>query len=169
MADREPVAWFTVNGMHIPIFDGESKEDAFKRSQMERSKKEADNRNAEIKSHYKFHAEQSKKLESDKYESGTYDINTLKPVSFDSGYQFTFSQIGDNYSEEEYNSLVSGTQSKIDDKTVYAGKFEGTPEISFYTKDKNFAMEIGRRYNQISIWDWGACDEIKTGGTGRRK
>lgn len=31
MADRKIVSWFTVNGRHIPVFEGEKKSDAFKR------------------------------------------------------------------------------------------------------------------------------------------
>ena len=146
MSDREPIAWFTLNGRHIPIFEDEGKKD-----------------------HFNKHKDVIEKLRSDKYGDGTYNVNTLEPVVFDKGYQFTFCQIGDDYSQIEYNALVNGILSKLSDKTVYAGKFEASPEISFHTMDKNFAMEIGRRYNQISIWDWENCDEIKTGGTGERK
>ena len=32
MADREPKAWITVNGAHVPIFEGETKADAAKRA-----------------------------------------------------------------------------------------------------------------------------------------
>ena len=32
MADREPVAWITMNGQRVPIFEGESKGDAINRS-----------------------------------------------------------------------------------------------------------------------------------------
>ena len=38
MADKEPKAWITVNGNHIPIFEGESKGDAIER--FKRQKKE---------------------------------------------------------------------------------------------------------------------------------
>lgn len=31
MADKEPKTWITINGNHIPIFEGESKDDAVKR------------------------------------------------------------------------------------------------------------------------------------------
>ena len=30
--EKEPVGWVTVNGKHVPIFEGESKEDAVARS-----------------------------------------------------------------------------------------------------------------------------------------
>ena len=32
MAEREVKGWFTLNGKHIPIFEGESKQDAVNRS-----------------------------------------------------------------------------------------------------------------------------------------
>ena len=160
--------WITVNGQHIPIKSGQSVDDAIKDRQMRYSKQEAKERD-NTHSHQKAHQNAIKTLSSDKYTDGTYNISTLKPVEFDHGYQFTFCQIGDDYGESEYNALVNGILSKLKNKNVFAGKFEGSPEISFYTEDKDFAMEIGKRYNQISIWDWGACDEIKTGGTGRKK
>lgn len=31
MTDKEPVSWITVNGVHVPLFDGESKQDAINR------------------------------------------------------------------------------------------------------------------------------------------
>ena len=38
MADKKVVAWFTMNGKHIPIYEGESKDDAVKRSVTQGSK-----------------------------------------------------------------------------------------------------------------------------------
>ena len=40
MSDKEPKAWITVNGNHIPIFEGESKGDAVKRWTKEKTKKQ---------------------------------------------------------------------------------------------------------------------------------
>jgi hypothetical protein len=54
------------------------------------------------------------------------------------------------------------------DGKVLAGKFQGTPEISFHVNSKATATRLGRKYNQISVWDWGKGEEIPTGGTGRR-
>ena len=39
---KEPTAWITVNGVHIPIYEGESKDDAVKRMTTERAKKAAE-------------------------------------------------------------------------------------------------------------------------------
>lgn len=107
-------------------------------------------------------------LSSDDYDSGTYDINTMEQVSYPKGYQVTFSQIGDNYSDAEYADKVNEFLNISSDGKVLAGKFEGTPEISFHCNSKSTAIRLAKKYNQISIWDWGKCDEIKTGGTGER-
>lgn len=114
------------------------------------------------------HRQAMNKLNSSSYDDGTYDINTLQPVSYDSGYQVTFSQIGDNYSDSEYAGKVNEFLSISSDGKTLAGKFEGTAEISFHCNSKQKAISLAKKYNQISIWDWKNCDEIKTGGTGRR-
>lgn len=114
------------------------------------------------------HMDAIRRLDSPGYEDGTYDLGTMTQVSYDSGYQVTFSQIGDNYSDSEYASRVDEFLSVSSDGRTLAGKFEGTPEVSFHVSDRATAERLARKYNQISIWDWGNCDEIKTGGTGRR-
>jgi len=68
------------------------------------------------------------------------------------------------------------------DKVVSAGKFGETPEISFNVTNRKKAESLGRRYNQVSIWDWGKqakdmangadwSDDwyISTNGTGKWK
>lgn len=114
------------------------------------------------------HLDAVNRLSSSEYDNGTYDLNTLTQVSYDSGYQVTFSQIGDNYSDSEYADRVNEFLSVSSDGKTLAGKFEDTPEVSFHCNDRATAERLARKYNQISIWDWGNCDEIKTGGTGRR-
>ena len=117
----------------------------------------------------KKHTQAIKKLMSPEYESGTYDLETLKQVEYNKGYQVTFSQIGDRYSDKEYANKVNEFLSASSDGKASAGKFEGTPEVSFHVGDRKVAEELGRKYNQISIWDWEKGDEISTGGTGRRE
>lgn len=103
------------------------------------------------------------------YEDGTYDLNTMETVSYDNGYQVTFCNIGDNYTDEETMELINLFLTESIVPVVYAGKFESEPEISFRIADKEKAIELAKRFNQISIWDWSEMDEIKTGGTGRRE
>lgn len=114
------------------------------------------------------HKDAVSKLSGSEYADGTYDISTMAPVEYDSGYQVTFSQIGDDYSDAEYANCVNEFLAVSSDGKTLAGKFEGTPEVSFHCNDKATAVKLAEKYNQISIWDWGTCDEIKTGGTGRR-
>ena len=98
----------------------------------------------------------------------TYDIATLKTVSYGNGYQVTFWNIGDRYTAEEYADHVNEFLQYTPDYVTNAGKFEGSPEISFRVLSKRTAMRLARKYNQISIWDWENEEEINTGGTGRR-
>ena len=74
MAQKEPIDWITVNGKHIPIYEGESKQDAYnravakdnedkKKSDIARSKKEAD--------------KASGKIDTSKSTVEDFDINSL--------------------------------------------------------------------------------------------
>ena len=60
MAKKEPVNWITVNGKHVPIFEGESKQDAYNRAiakeneskkseDIKRNKAQADRLNGKVK------------------------------------------------------------------------------------------------------------------------
>ena len=183
MANDGDIQWITVNGQHIPLGAGESKEDAIKRAfgkkedpidkqQREIAERQAEkdrlNEDRKGKSTQDEHKEAVNELSKDKYEDGTYDISNFKPVEYESGYQVTFCQIGDNYSAKDYDSRVNEFLAKSSDGRTSAGKFEGTPEISFNVSSKAEAIALAQKYNQISIWDWKNCDEIKTGGMGRR-
>lgn len=180
---NDVVQWITVNGKHIPLGAGESKEDAIKRAfskkedatdrqyrQIAERQAEKDKLNEDKKavSTQDAHKSAVEELSKDKYEDGTYDISNYKPVEYENGYQVTFCQIGDNYSAKDYDSKVNEFLSVSSDGKVLAGKFEGTPEISFHVSSKSEAIALAQKYNQISVWDWKNCDEIKTGGTGRR-
>lgn len=109
------------------------------------------------------------KLNGSDYEDGTYNLDTLTQVSYSDGYQVTFCQIGDDYSNSEYADRVNEFLAVSTDGVSSAGKFGGTPEVSFHVADRATAERLGRKYNQISIWDWENCAEISTGGTGERK
>ena len=142
-----------------------------KNSQVAKNKAEADKLNGKdtnSKYGYSTIKANTEKLSSDKYQDGTYDANSLKEIDYDSGYQVTYCQIGDKYSESEHDALIKDFLSHTDDSRVSLGKFEGTPEHSFHFKSRDEAISYAKKYNQISIWDWSKCEEIKTGGTGRR-
>ena len=85
-------------------------------------------------------------------EDGTYDLATGKKVDFGSeGYNVSFEQSTDNFTNAEYYAKIRECQTACDGK-VYGGVFGGDPEISFYTKDINVAKNIMYKYNQHSIW-----------------
>ena len=214
--NKEPVAWITVHGVHVPLFEGDSKEDAIRRAitgknphtkpksladtpqskltteqkqklaekqlkknpndtlakhQIEANKKEADRLNSE-NSTQSVHKRAIAELNDSRYEDGTYDITTKKSVSFSNGYQVTFCQIGDNYTDADYQQKVNECLKMSSDGKTYAGKFGGSPEISFHCNSKEEAIAYAKANNQISIWDWAADNgngaEIDCGGSGDR-
>lgn len=109
------------------------------------------------------------RLASDLFADGTYNLNTLTAVEFNSGYQVSFCNIGDDYTEDDYEFISAMFSEASSDGIAYAGKFDGTAEVSFHFANKLTAIKYAKMFNQISIWDWSAMDEIKTGGTGIKK
>ena len=107
-------------------------------------------------------------LTSPVYPDGTYNLETMKAVDFDHGYQVTFCQVGDDYTDDDYEFLCAMFSEVSSDGIVYAGKFGGTPEVSFHFTSCENAIKYAEMFNQVSIWDWKNADEIKTGGTGAR-
>lgn len=187
---KEVKQWITINGIHIPLFEGEAVKDAvsrmknnktagpknkdskfsgdskdYKAEQIAKNKAEADRLNKES-STQSVHKRAIQELSDKKYDNGTYDIQTKKAKEFPEGYQFTFCQIGDNYSDNDYQIKVDECLMRSSNKQTYAGKFGGTPEISFHCNSLEEAIKYGKENNQISIWDWKNCVEIRTGGTG---
>ena len=114
-------------------------------------------------------SEAIERLNDDRYEAGTYDLSTMQTVEYPRGYQVTFSQIGDNYSAAEFAQLCNEFLRYSSDGRISAGKYGGTPEVSFHVNDLRTARRLARKYNQISVWNWAASEEISTGGTGRRR
>ena len=101
------------------------------------------------------------KLNDKSIEDGTYDLDTGKKVDFgNKGYNVSFEQSSDNYSDSEYFDKIEECR-KLCDGKVYGGKFGGSPEISFYTEDKETAMKIMEKYNQHSIYDNSIGDVIE--------
>lgn len=114
------------------------------------------------------HASAISRLSSPGVPDGTYDLNTMKAVEYNRGYQVTFCQIGDNYTPNEYADKVNEFLNHSSDGRTSAGKFGGTPEVSFHVSNRRTAIRLAKKYNQVSVWDWKDCNEIITGGTGRR-
>lgn len=177
MAKYEEGQWITIRGRHVlvgadgvPQFNESVKEKQLARAEAERKvRNEKDPKATADLGTQQRHKKAVEELNSDKYEDGTYDIDSKKTKDFTSGYQVTFCQIGDNYSDAEYANKVNECLKMSSDGKTYAGKFEGTPEISFHFANQKQAEDYARANNQISIWDWKNMLPIDTGGTGKRK
>ena len=90
-------------------------------------------------------------------EDGTYDFVTLKPLSFDKGYEVSFETYAKNsenyYSDEEFDNIVFKLSSLFG-INANLGVYGGFPQISFYFEDKNMSLAIAALFNQQSVWDW---------------
>lgn len=151
---EEGGVWRTIGGRRVFIKDGEDLATAMKQSGKFKN----------IKENYADFAKEIKgkieELKSDRYEDGTYDIDTKESVNFNSGYQATFQQLNDKYTDKEFGELVKKYADSTDGK-VYAGKFGGSPEISFHFENEKDALEICKKYNQVSYWNWETMEEVK--------
>ena len=92
-------------------------------------------------------------------EDGTYDLATGKPVKYEYGYQVSFQEETTErkgfpayITDKEYDRKVEVLQKELDSKPDL-GRF-GEPEISFHVDSYDKAMEVARRFNQESIYDW---------------
>lgn len=150
--------WKTINGARVFVKDGQSIEDALKELEPKQApqdepeqyfKKELTkepSNNTIRKQRIKLAALKNKA-------EGTYNLETGEPISYDSGYQVSFQQTSDTYTDEEYDAKVA----EMIDRTgsiAHGGVF-GEPEMSFHTDSIDEAMAIAKDYNQHSIFDWG--------------
>ena len=101
-----------------------------------------------------------RRLKTNVYMDGTYDLQTMKPIQFNNGYQATFQTTSDNYTKKEFWNLVNW-YSKITDGKYYIGKYNNELEVSFHFDIEQDAKDICKKFNQISYWDWQHMDEIK--------
>ena len=107
----------------------------------------------------KYNGIRNKTNISDYAGDGTYDIYTHEIVNFDRGYQVSFETVLDNYTDTEYEDIVY-KMSLLSDNTAYLGVYSSDPEISFHFDDIELAFVLAILFDQISIWDWSASDEI---------
>ena len=87
------------------------------------------------------------------FADGTYNLDTLEAVEFFAGYQVSFCQLGDTYTDDDFEFIVAMFKEVSSDGHVYAGKFGGYPEISFHFANRDLAVRYAKMFNQISIWD----------------
>ena len=168
-AKDDEVQWITVKGNHIPIKNGQSKEDAVKsffeskgKSSGEKSEsKKVDN----SKNSGKVYTNTMSKIRNFKAkEEGTFDFETGKPKSYPNGYSVSFHQNEPDengkwksdygrYSEKDYDKNVADLVNETGGE-LNIGYFAGTPEVSVWVKDFKTAVKMAKKHNQHSIWNW---------------
>lgn len=154
--ERPIITWITYNGRRIPI--KKSMTSKFEKKMQDALEQKQDEEKTKAGQSYR---EKLSKISKPTIPDGTYDLDTGKPVDFGGkGYNVSFEQSGVKLSDAEYWERIQECRDKCDGR-VYAGKFGGDPEISFYTTNKEDALDIMRKYNQHSIWDNSIGDIIE--------
>ncbi len=105
---------------------------------------------------HKIKGQKAKLLALKNKPDGTYDLETGEAVSYESGYQVSFQQTGDTYTDAEYDDKVVEMIKRTGSR-AHGGVYAGVPEISFHTDNINEAMRIAVEYNQESVFDWAAA------------
>ena len=141
--------WRTIGGRRVFIKDGEDLATAMKNSgKFKDVKKKHETKNKDKQG--KEYKDKLKGLKGKK--DGTYNLDNGKKVDFgNKGYNVSFEQSTDNYTDAEYYDKINECRTLCDGR-VYGGVFGGDPEISFYTTDLETAKKIMYKYNQHSIW-----------------
>ena len=94
-----------------------------------------------------------------KEENGVYEFFTKEKVVFDKGYQVSFENPNDTYSDEEYIDLCF-KMSLISDYNLYLSIYDNISRFSFYFDDYEIANTLGLAFNQSYIYDWSTNTEI---------
>ena len=94
---------------------------------------------------------------------GTYDFVSLNNENFEKGYSVIFETPSRNsenyYSENEYDDMVYKL-SCLFGKNAHIAVYENNPHISFYIEDKKLSFSMAALFNQKTIWDWKASEDI---------
>jgi len=95
-----------------------------------------------------------------KGEDGTFDLTSGKPVSYEDGFQVSFQTTSSEeggVNDADYDKTVDEL-TKLTGSQPHLGSY-GVPEVSFHCSDLKQALEIGKKYNQESVYDWltGEC------------
>jgi len=90
----------------------------------------------------------------------TYDLDTMAPINYTTGYQVSFYETGVQYEDAAYEELLTKFTKVSSDGKACGGKFDNTPEISFNVKSRDEAIKLMEKYNQHSVWDWENSDLI---------
>ena len=101
-----------------------------------------------------------------KGQDGTIDPDTGELMEFDDGFQVAFqtsvsedADSGYGMDDDDYDKTVRELENRTGSK-AYIGNFD-VPEVSFHCKTMEEAMDIAKEYNQQSIFNWKAAQELE--------
>lgn len=139
--ERKVVAWFTVNGRHIPIYEGQTKDDAWKEFQIKWNKKEQERMEAE-------HRDKPKKLflpdilaeDANKDPRGILDKITGKRYKFKKGTKIKHIIV----------FAGAGTSTEFRNASLFASKYHGKPEDWQHCLGYGYVVKNGvAKYSEV--------------------
>lgn len=163
----KPERWITVKGHHIPIFKGQTEEQAINNC-FNKLKQTGEASKPKRYLHYKPVRDIINKVKSYKGKpDGTYNMATGEPIEYKTGYCFSFHQNEPDengnfksaygrYSPQEYDRIANEIAEKYD-LPINIGVY-GNPEVSSHTEDFNLAKELAKKYNQQSVYNCSTGD-----------
>lgn len=103
--------------------------------------------------------EQFKKIKEETSKIGGCTFENFEVVHYSSGYQVattnkTIEAVTDSQLFEALKATDGNGGTWVNNGVVYVDK-------SYFESDLQKALIAGKKYNQISIWNWSAMDEIK--------
>lgn len=181
MANKEPIKWITVKGNHIPIFEGESEEEAINnfigdKYEIELGektfKKTSEQKKKEIKSASNFVI--SNKLpqgvKPQEFLGGTMDIsgNIIDMKKFKDGF---IVGLGNDSNQDNKKFILENQDFLLkllnysDDDEVYVGSWfensQNNNEFSIWIKDENKARKLAKLLGQYSITNCALYNKYK--------
>ena len=118
MSDKEPIAWFTINGRHIPVFEGDTEEEVRKRVQIKKNSDTVNKLNENSKTSPK-----NLKLENIKAEDANKTTDILR---LGTSQRYRFKEGTDI--RNVYVFAGSGTSTEFRDAKKYAKRYGGKAE-----------------------------------------
>lgn len=103
--------------------------------------------------------EQFERIKEETSKTGGCTFENFEVVHYSSGYQVattnkTIEAVTDSQLFEALKATDGNGGTWVNNGVVYVDK-------SYFESDLQKALIAGKKYNQISIWNWSAMDEIK--------
>lgn len=143
MSQKEIRDWITVNGQHVPIFEGESKEDAVSRAV---AKHNEDKKNADIKRNKEEADTLNKKAKkSNKLEDRLKGDDLLNAKDFIEELKANEATVDDDGYVTLYHHTTNDSAKSIQSSGIMKAKEDGI----FFTTKKDSDSQAGGRGNAV--------------------